>query len=96
MAGITERRSGRTRPDCLKSPVLSWTQEALDAIIEGAKAEAGFIENQLKLLLEGKEARHIDSETEFTAEVRDYDSVMQVAYGPSLLELNGATTTLYY
>ena len=35
---------------------IELTQEALDAIIESAKAEATFIENQIRLQIEGNEA----------------------------------------
>ncbi len=76
---------------------MELTKEDLDAIIEATRAEAGFIENQLKLLLEGKEARHDDVQRRlFTADAGDDANIMTVAYGPSLLDLDIQGTTLYY
>jgi len=68
---------------------IDLTQEALDTIIEGAKAEAQFIQNQIDLLQDGTEAM-MDPDPVFTAEARDYSEILQVAYdddGPSLLQL---------
>jgi len=75
---------------------MELTKEDLDAIIEATRAEAGFIENQLKLLLEGKEARNDDLQPLFTADAGDDANIMTVAYGPSPLDLATQGTTLYY
>ena len=40
---------------------IELTQETLDAIIESAKAEAAFIENQIRLQIEGNEAMNNDN-----------------------------------
>jgi hypothetical protein len=72
------------------------TQEALDEIIEAAKAEAVFIEKQIKLLLEGTEARlyeHSGSQM-FTAEARDYNSMQTLHYGSDLLSLDDSKVNL--
>ena len=69
---------------------IELTQEALDQIIDAAKSEAVFIENQIKLLLEGTEAR-LDNQfgsPVFTAEARDYSSMQTLHYGSNLLTLN--------
>ncbi len=53
--------------------------EALDAIIEGAGAEAVFIENRIRLLIERIEAM-LTPAPMFRAEARDYNSVKVVHY----------------
>ena len=65
---------------------IELTQEALDAIIEGAKSEGKFIEQQIKLLQEGTEAK-IKSDPLFIAEAGDHSLTQVVNYGPSLLNL---------
>jgi len=65
---------------------IELTQEALDALIEGAKAEAQSIEQQIKLLQEGTEASVHDGSL-FVAEAGDYSRIYNVNYGPSLLNL---------
>lgn len=64
---------------------IELTQEALDAIIEGARAEAQFIEQQIRQLQEGIQAM---VEPVFMAEARDYNHIMNVDYGTSILELD--------
>jgi hypothetical protein len=72
-----------------KATGIELTQEALDAIIEGAKAEAGFIENQIKLLIEGTEAMLGGKPGSiFTAEAHDYNSIQTIHYGNDLLSLD--------
>ncbi|MGH8120586.1 MAG: hypothetical protein ACRESK_08240, partial [Gammaproteobacteria bacterium] len=66
---------------------IELTQEVLDALIEGAKAEAQFIEQQIKLLQEGTETSLPDDPL-FIAETADYSKAYNVNYGPSLLELS--------
>ena len=63
---------------------IELTQEALDSIIEAARSEAAFIENQIKLLIEGTEAM-LSPAPIFTAEARDYDSMQTVHYGTDYL-----------
>ncbi|MAS82827.1 MAG: hypothetical protein CMF45_09070 [Legionellales bacterium] len=63
---------------------IELTQEVLDTIIEAAKSEAVFIENQIKLLIESTEAMFSPAPM-FTAEVRDYDSMQTVHYGTDYL-----------
>ncbi|HKK16022.1 MAG TPA: hypothetical protein VJ981_04900, partial [Gammaproteobacteria bacterium] len=65
---------------------IELTQEALDAIIEGAKAEAAFIEKQIKLLQEGNQAL---ADPIFTAESGDYERIQHLQYGPAILNLDG-------
>jgi hypothetical protein len=65
---------------------IELTQEVLDAIIEGAKAQAQFIELQIKQLKEGTQAKM--SAPIFTAEAADYSKIQQIAYGPSFLNLD--------
>ncbi len=75
---------------------IELTQEALDKIIDAAKSEAVFIENQIKLLLEGTEARlyeHSGSQM-FTAEARDYNSMQTLHYGSHLLSLDDSKNNL--
>jgi len=73
-----------------KSTRIELTQEALDTIIEAAKSEAAFIENQIRLLIEGTEAMLDGVSPMFTAEVRDYNSMHTLHYGSDLLSLNGS------
>ncbi len=63
---------------------IELTQEALNEIIEGAKAHSQFIEQQIKLLQEGTQAQILPSV--FTAEAADYSRMQTVVYGPSLLD----------
>tara|TARA_R110002095_G_scaffold36011_4_gene33815 strand:- start:1658 stop:3118 length:1461 start_codon:yes stop_codon:yes gene_type:complete len=72
-----------------ESTKIELTQETLDAIIEAARSEAAFIENQIKLLIEGTEAM-LSPAPIFTAEARDYDSMQTVHYGTDYL--NGLPT----
>ncbi len=72
-----------------KATGIELTLEALDTIIEAAKAEAGFIENRIRLLIEGKEAM-LDVPEVFTAEVRDFSSMQTLHYGSDLLYLDNA------
>ena len=69
-----------------ESTGIELTQEALDAIIEGARSEGKFIERQIKLLQEGTEAG-IESAPMFIAEAGDHSLAQIVNYGPSLLNL---------
>jgi hypothetical protein len=71
---------------------IELTLEALDGIIEGAKAEALFIENQIRLLIEGTEAM-AEPEPVFVAEARDYNSISTIKYGPELLVLANSDKT---
>jgi hypothetical protein len=72
-----------------KSTGIELTQETLDTIIEAARSEAAFIENQIKLLIEGTEAM-LSPAPVFTAEARDYDSMQTIHYGSDYL--NGLPT----
>jgi len=65
---------------------IELTQEALDAIIEGAKSEGKYIEQQIKLLQEGTEAK-IKSDPLFIAETGERSLAQVVNYGSSLLNL---------
>ena len=65
------------------------TIEALDTIIEATRSEAAFIENQIRLLIEGTEAM-LSPAPIFTAEARDYDSIQTIHYGSGYL--NGLPT----
>ena len=67
------------------------TPEQLENIIEGARAQAEFIENQLRLLLEGRQAR-LPQAPEFRAEARGYESVDVAQYGepPGAMTRTGA------
>ena len=67
---------------------IELTQEALNAIIEGAKAQLQFIEKQIKLLREGTQARLDAASPVFVAESADYSRIQTVVYGPSLLNLD--------
>lgn len=69
---------------------IELTQEALDAIIEGAKSEAKFIERQLKLLQEGTEAMKSPESNDslFIAATSDHSLTQVVNYGPGLLNLD--------
>jgi len=69
-----------------ESTGIELTQEALDAIIEGAKSEGKFIEKQIKLIQEGTEAK-IESNPLFIAEAGDHSLAQVISYGPSLLNL---------
>jgi hypothetical protein len=69
-----------------ESTGIELTQEALDAIIGGAKSEGKFIERQIKLLQEGTEAK-LQSDPLFIAEAGDHSLAQVVNYGPSLLNL---------
>ena len=75
---------------------IELTQEALDKIIDAAKSEAVFIENQIKLLLEGTEARlyEYSGSQMFTAEARDYNSMQTLHYGSHLLSLDDSKVNL--
>ena len=70
-----------------KSTGIELTQEALEAIIDGAKSEAKFIEKQIKLLQEGTEAQN-ESDPLFIAEAGDHSLTQVVNFGPSLLNLD--------
>ena len=59
------------------------TPARLEVIIEAAKAQATFMENRIRLLLEGMEAA-LPEAPEFRAEAGDYESVDVVQYGESL------------
>ena len=67
------------------------TPEQLENIIEGARAQADFIENQLRLLLEGT-AAGLPQAPGFRAEARGYESVDVAQYGepPGALTLTRA------
>ncbi len=69
---------------------IELTQEALDTIIEATKSEAAFIENQIRLLIEGQVTMIEGVSPLFTAEVRDYNSMQTLHYGGDLLSLNGS------
>ncbi len=56
------------------------TLERLEAIIEAARAQAGFIENRIRLLLEGAEAM-LPMKPDFKAEAGDYEGIDVVQYG---------------
>ena len=66
------------------------TPARLEAIIEAAKAQATFIENRIRLLLEGTEAA-LPQEPGFRAEAGDYEAVDVVQYGapPGAMTLSG-------
>ncbi|MEQ8426956.1 MAG: filamentous hemagglutinin N-terminal domain-containing protein [Gammaproteobacteria bacterium] len=66
---------------------LELTLEELDKLIEAARAEAAFIENRIRLLIEGTEAR-LGVQPIFTAEARNYDDTQVLHYGPGLLQLD--------
>ncbi len=66
---------------------IELTLEELDKLIEAARAEAAFIENRIRLLIEGTEAR-LGVQPIFTAEARNYDDTQVLHYGPGLLELD--------
>ncbi|MCG8324718.1 MAG: ABC transporter C-terminal domain-containing protein [Thiotrichales bacterium] len=74
---------------------IELTQEALDEIIEATKREAGFIENMIKSMLEGKEVRlQPEEDVEgYSFEQPEMDN-LRVAHGPSLLDLDAPATTL--
>ncbi|MBL1140580.1 MAG: hypothetical protein HND53_00945 [Proteobacteria bacterium] len=75
-----------------KATGIELTQEALETIIEGAKSEAAFIENQIKLLIEGTEAMLDGKSTPmFTAEAHDYNSIQTLHYGSDLISLNDSS-----
>ena len=59
------------------------TPERLEVIIEAAKAQATFIENRIRLLLEGTEAG-LPEAPRFRAEAGDYEAVDVVQYRASL------------
>ena len=59
------------------------TPARLEGIIEAAKAQATFMENRIRLLLEGTEAA-LPEAPEFRAEAGDYEAVDVVQYGQSL------------
>ncbi len=65
---------------------IELTQETLDTIIEAARSEAAFIENQIRLLIEGTEAM-LSPAPVFTAEARDYNSMQTIHYGSDFLSL---------
>ncbi len=71
-----------------ESTKIDLTQEVLDTIIEAARSEAAFIENQIKLLIEGTEAM-LSPAPVFTAEARDYDSIQTVHYGSNFVDFDG-------
>ncbi|MEQ8938286.1 MAG: hypothetical protein RLT30_06250, partial [Gammaproteobacteria bacterium] len=66
---------------------IELTLEELDKLIEAARAEAAFIENRIRLLIEGTEAR-LGVQPIFTAEARNYVDTQVLHYGPGLLELD--------
>lgn len=66
---------------------IDLTLEELDKLIEAARAEAAFIENRIRLLIEGTEAR-LGVQPIFTAEARDYNDTQVLHYGPGLLQLD--------
>jgi filamentous hemagglutinin family protein len=71
-----------------KKSGISLTEEALDTLIEGAKAEAQSIEQQIKLLQEGGGTQtSVQDVPQFVAETGDYSRIDNVNYGPSLLDL---------
>jgi hypothetical protein len=74
-----------------ESTGIELTQEALEAIIEGAKSEGKFIEKQIKLLQEGTEAK-IETDPLFIADASDPRLAQVVSYGPSLLNLGNENT----
>ena len=63
---------------------IKLTLETLGTIIEAAESEATFIENQIRLLIEGREAMLDGGSPVFTAEARDYNSMVTVHYGSGL------------
>ena len=63
-----------------RSTGVELTLERLEAIIEAARAQAGFIENRIRLLLEGTEAM-LPAEPDFKAEAGDYEGIDVVQYG---------------
>jgi filamentous hemagglutinin family protein len=70
---------------------IELTQESLDAIIDGAKSEAKFIEKQIELL-RGPQA-NFKSDPLFIAEAGDYSLTQVVNYGPSLLNIGNENTS---
>ena len=70
---------------------IKLTEEVINKLIEAAKAEAGFIENRIRLLLESPQT-NMGVPSIFTAEARDYNSVHTIHYGPSILRLPESQT----
>ena len=64
--------------------------EQLEAIIEGAKAQAAFIENQIRLLLEGTEAM-LPLKPDFKAEAGGYEGMDVVQYGGASFGIGALT-----
>ena len=61
--------------------------EALDEIIDATRRETESLESQIRLLLEGTEARHAPASLpQFWAEAGDVLTITQVQYGSSLLQ----------
>ncbi len=56
---------------------IELTQEALDEIIESSKSEANYIENQIRLQIEGKEAMNTVPSV-FISEARHYNPTNQL------------------
>ena len=90
------RRQATGDPDARaklsESTGIELTQEALEAIIEGARSEGKYIEKQIKLLQEGTEAK-IESDPLFIADASDPRLASVVSYGPSLLNLGNENTS---
>ncbi len=63
-----------------RSTGVELTLERLNAIIEAARAQAGFIESRIRLLLEGAEAM-LPMKPDFKAEAGDYEGIDVVQYG---------------
>ena len=70
---------------------IKLTLETLDTIIEAAESEATFIENQIRLLIEGTEAMLDGGSPIFTAEARDYNSMLTVHYGSRSLNMDDSS-----
>ena len=73
-----------------RSTGVELTLERLEAIIEAARAQAGFIENRIRLLLEGTEAM-LPAEPDFKAEAGDYEGIDVVQYGESSFGIGALT-----
>ena len=74
-----------------ESTGIDLTLETLETIIEAAKSEAAFIENRIRLLIEGTQAG-LNPSSVFTAEARDYSSMQTLHYGENLLKLSDIQT----
>ncbi len=66
------------------------TLDRLEAIIEATRAQAGSIENRIRLLLEGARAM-LPAEPDFKAEAGDYEAMDVVQYGDPSFDLGALT-----